>query len=99
MKKKKISVTDQHINALSLALQKRRIALGLSQDELADKAGLHRTYVSLIERKSCNFSIKIYMRLAFALDVDPAELMRQAAELAAIGSKSKHDRNPYRVAV
>jgi transcriptional regulator with XRE-family HTH domain len=79
--KKKFSLPDQHVTALSLALQQRRMEMGLSQDELADKAGLHRTYVSLIERKSCNFSIKIYMRLAFALGVDPAELMRKAEGL------------------
>ena len=69
---------DQYVSALSMALEHRRRELRLSQDELAERAGLHRTYVSLIERKSCNFSIKIFMRLAFALEVDPADLMRIA---------------------
>jgi transcriptional regulator with XRE-family HTH domain len=57
------------------------LEVGLSQEDLAEKAGLHRTYVSLIERKSCNFSIKIYMRLAYALEIDPAELMQMAESL------------------
>ncbi len=87
--KKKFSLPDQHISALSHVLQQRRMELGLSQDELAEKAGLHRTYVSLIERKSCNFSIKIYIRLALALDVNPAELMREAEVQVANGRKSK----------
>jgi transcriptional regulator with XRE-family HTH domain len=91
--KKKFAAPDQHVTALSLALQQRRMEMGLSQDELADKAGLHRTYVSLIERKSCNFSIKIYMRLAFALDVDPAELMRKAGVLVG-GRKHRQDKSP-----
>lgn len=75
---KKSTLPDMYVSALSMALEHRRREQGLSQDELAERAGLHRTYVSLIERKSCNFSIKIFMRLAFALEVDPAELMRIA---------------------
>lgn len=78
---KKASLPDLYVTALSMALEQRRRHLGLSQDELAERAGLHRTYVSLIERKSCNFSIKIFMRLAFALDIDPAELMRAAEQI------------------
>jgi transcriptional regulator with XRE-family HTH domain len=90
--KKKSSLPDQYVTALSIALQQRRIELGISQDELADKADLHRTYVSLIERKSCNFSIKIYMRLAIALQIDPAELMQQAESLVNSGRRSKGER-------
>ncbi len=81
MKKKKFSIPDSQVTALGLALQQRRLEVGLSQEDLAEKAGLHRTYVSLIERKSCNFSIKIYMRLAYALEIEPAELMQLAEGL------------------
>jgi transcriptional regulator with XRE-family HTH domain len=81
MKKKKFSIPDSQVTALGLALQQRRLEVGLSQEDLAEKAGLHRTYVSLIERKSCNFSIKIYMRLAYALEIEPAELMQMAEGL------------------
>jgi transcriptional regulator with XRE-family HTH domain len=63
--------------------------MGISQDELAEKADLHRTYVSLIERKSCNFSIKIYMRLAVALGIEPAELMQQAERIVNSGRRAK----------
>ena len=87
--KKKTSYPDLYVNALSSALQQRRIEMGISQDELAEKADLHRTYVSLIERKSCNFSIKIYMRLAVALDIEPAELMIQAEQIVNSGRRSK----------
>jgi len=82
---KKATLPDLYVSALSVALEQRRRELGISQDQLAEKAGLHRTYVSLIERKSCNFSIKIFMRLAFALEVDPTELMRTAEELVNSG--------------
>ena len=87
--KKKTSVPDLYVTALSVALQQKRIEMGISQDELAEKADLHRTYVSLIERKSCNFSIKIYMRLAMALDIEPADLMRQAEQIVNAGRRSK----------
>ena len=60
------------------ALQQRRVELGLTQIELADRAGLHRTHVSLIERKRCNLSIGNYLLLAGALDIDAAELMARA---------------------
>ncbi len=80
MKKQK-DISDQYLNAISRALQKKRIELGFSQDELSEKAELHRTYVSLIERTSCNFSMKIFMRLALALDLEPATLMANAEDI------------------
>jgi hypothetical protein len=48
---------------------------------------VHRTYISLIERKSCNFGIQIFFRIAEALDIEPLELM-QAAEKA-VGKKKR----------
>jgi transcriptional regulator with XRE-family HTH domain len=50
--------------------------LGLSQEALADRAGLHRTYVGSIERCERNVSIDNIERLANALDVQVAELLR-----------------------
>jgi transcriptional regulator with XRE-family HTH domain len=61
--------------------------LGLSQDEVAKRAGLHRTYISEVERHSRNFSIKIFMRLASALETDPSTLMRQAEAMATMDRK------------
>lgn len=50
-----------------LALQRRK-ELGLSQQALADRAGISRNYVSLIERgKAYNISVKILHQLAAAL--------------------------------
>lgn len=47
---------------------------GLSQEALADIAGLHRTYVSSIERGEKNFTVDSLERLAEALGVDAREL-------------------------
>lgn len=55
-------------------LRARRKALGISQEELADLAGLHRTYVGSIERGERNVSIDNIERLADALDLDVVDL-------------------------
>jgi transcriptional regulator with XRE-family HTH domain len=66
------------VTALGMAIQNRRKELGLSQDELAERAGLHRTYLSEIERRSRNVSVKILVRLAIALEMSPSSLMSKA---------------------
>jgi transcriptional regulator with XRE-family HTH domain len=52
-----------------------RQAKGWSQEELADEAELHRTYVSGIERKVRNPTVLILERLAKALKVAPGRLL------------------------
>ena len=54
----------------------RRIAMGLSQEVLADQIGLHRTYIGGIERGDRNPSLKAVERLAEALSTDVFELLR-----------------------
>ncbi len=59
----------------------RRRTLGISQGELADRAGISRNYVSLIERaEASNLSINVLNHLAAALSVTPAELTGDAQE-------------------
>jgi transcriptional regulator with XRE-family HTH domain len=53
----------------------RRRSLGLSQEQLADLAGLHRTYVGSIERGERNPSLLNIARLANALRVQPRDLV------------------------
>lgn len=52
-----------------LAIKKRRYELGISQEELSFRCGLHRTYVSDIERGSRNPSLENIEKLAKALDI------------------------------
>lgn len=47
----------------------------ISQEELADKAELHRTYVSSVERGERNISVDNMEKLAKALDVDIRDLL------------------------
>lgn len=60
---------------LARNLKRRRQELGWSQEELADQAGLHRTYVSGIERKVRNPTIEILERLAKALKMSASALL------------------------
>ncbi len=60
-------------------LRRARLARELSQEALADLAGLHRTYVGSIERGERNVSVDNIERLARALDLDPADLLKRFA--------------------
>jgi transcriptional regulator with XRE-family HTH domain len=61
-------------------LRQIRQIRGLSQEKLADMAGLHRTYVGSVERSERNVSIDNMERLAKALEVDITELLRKEPE-------------------
>ena len=50
--------------------------LGVSQEELADRCGLHRTYVSQLERGLKSPSLNTLYALASALKVDVTDLVR-----------------------
>jgi len=56
-------------------LREARKESGVSQEKLADLAGLHRTYVSSVERGERNISLLNIEKLAKALGVPPAKLM------------------------
>ena len=60
---------------LAQNLRRLRTEKGWSQEEYADRAGIHRTYISDIERGAQNPTIMIVEKLAQALDVKAAELI------------------------
>ena len=61
-----------HIFATNV--KKYRIEKGLSQEALAELAGLHRTYVSAVERERRNISIDNIENIANALNIDAYRL-------------------------
>ncbi len=56
------------------AVKTRREALGLTQEDLAEKARIHRTYLSDVERGTRNLALVNIERLAAALAMSMAEL-------------------------
>lgn len=56
------------------AVRKRRMEMNLSQEALAERADLHRTYVADIERGVRNLSLKNIEKLAQALDLSISSL-------------------------
>lgn len=58
-------------------LKRHRLATGLSQEELAHRADIDRTYVSSLERCQYSATVDMIEKLARVLDVEAAELLRQ----------------------
>lgn len=71
--------TQRKRAAVTVELGRRVRALreerGISQEKLAEKAKVHRTYVGSLERGERNVALINIVRLAHALEVDPSELV------------------------
>ena len=65
---------DPYLSAFGNRLRSLRNKAGLSQEEIADKAGIHVTYLSGVERGLRNPSIRNVRRLALALGVPTKSL-------------------------
>lgn len=65
-----------------LSVKTWRSRLGISQEELAERAGLHRTYVCDVERGARNVSLESIEKLARALEVSVPSLLSYANDLS-----------------
>ena len=65
----------QHL--LGSNVRRIRISKGWSQDKLAEESGLHRTYISGIERGVRNPTLSIISQVAIALDVPTTALLNK----------------------
>jgi transcriptional regulator with XRE-family HTH domain len=61
---------------VGLNVQRLRQARGLSQEELAFEAELHRTYISGVERGVRNPTVTVLAKIAVALKVPPDQLLK-----------------------
>jgi len=69
-------MSDRVLRALGARIRTLRTARALSQEELAGKANLHRTYVGGIERGERNVSVRNLAAIAKALRVPIAALFQ-----------------------
>jgi len=78
-------MTDADLKALfGTTIKTKRSELGMSQEELADRAGLHRTYVSDVERGMRNVSLISIEKLAHALGLSVWRLFEQTSNGEAV---------------
>ena len=68
--------TPEVLKTFGARVRLRRNELGFSQEELGGISGLHRTYIGSLERGERNLSLVNVIRLAAALNIDPAELVK-----------------------
>ena len=64
--------------AFGRAVREARVTNGISQEELAARSGMHRTYVGGVERGERNLSYTNLLRLADALGLSLSELQQRA---------------------
>jgi transcriptional regulator with XRE-family HTH domain len=69
-------VADDELIQVGREVRRLREAQQLSQEELAERSGLHRNYIGGIERGERNPGVKNLFNLARALNVHPAEILQ-----------------------
>ncbi len=72
-----MSSEEKRLEIFGKRLRQLRLAKDLSQEDLAFRAGLHRTYVSSVERGERNVSLINIYKLAEALEVSVTELFER----------------------
>ena len=77
------------LHTFATNVKKYRLQQNLSQEKLAELSGLHRTYISSVEREQRNISIDNISKIATALNIDPYFLLKTSIEL----SEETHDKN------
>ena len=70
------------LKALAAEIKSLRTGLGLSQEELAHRAGLNRTFIGRLEVAQTQPSLTVLFQLANALEVDAAELVANITKRA-----------------
>jgi transcriptional regulator with XRE-family HTH domain len=77
------------LRALGVIVKRQRQLIGASQEQLAESAGLHRTYVSDIERGIRNLTVSSAKRIANGLNVPISLLIVEAERYLSEGEVEK----------
>ncbi len=60
---------------IGIELRKARLKAGLTQEQLAERAKLHPTYIGLLERNKRSPSLDVFLRLCKAMSISPVNLL------------------------
>lgn len=71
---------NSYLKVLGSVIKKKRVKLGLSQEELADASLIHRTYISQIERGLKGITITVLFSIAESLNTTPSQLLKEVEE-------------------
>ena len=69
---------NQFKEEFGMAVRRHRNKMGLSQEDYADKANLHRTYISAVELGKVDVGLGTAYKLASALEMPTSKLIREA---------------------
>ena len=75
---------DALINAFALVLRQARLSSGLTQEELAHRAGIDRTFVGLLESGKRQPTLSVISALAHVVGRTPESLVAKARQLSSI---------------
>jgi transcriptional regulator with XRE-family HTH domain len=78
------------LRAVAAEIKARRGQLNISQEELAHRAGVHRSFVARLEVAETQPSLAVLFRLAAALDVDVGEMTSAIARRASKEAKVRN---------
>lgn len=73
-------------------LKKYRTSKGLSQEAFAKKAGLHRTYISAVEREKRSIALDNVQKIADALEIETYMLFVEDDEIICLERNVKNDK-------
>lgn len=71
---------SRDLEIVGKTIRQLREAIGISQEELAYRAGLHRTYIGGVERGERNLGVENLIRIARALEVSPTALLENVSK-------------------
>ncbi|MFW2178469.1 MULTISPECIES: helix-turn-helix domain-containing protein [unclassified Moraxella] len=67
--------SETFLTQLGNAIRDKRLVCQLSQEQLADKANLHRTYIGMVERAERNITIINLLKICEALEISLSDLL------------------------
>ena len=77
---------------MAINLRRLRHAKGMTQEELAEQAGLSARYIGAIERARASASVTVLGQIADALEMEPADLVRRTLPAGQTTATSERQR-------